>query len=130
MQRLFLFSVFLFGVGVGCDDSGADAKAAEASSPDAPAKVVHACDAPSENGSNCVEWHGGTFPNADAAKAECDANRGRYAGAACRSDDVVAVCVRHKGSPMEQHEYWYGPDVTAETIEAGCKGPDVEFRRS
>lgn len=113
-----------------CDGDGDNPDAAQASPKEAASATVYACHAPSENDANCVEWRGGAFPDEAAAREECAANRGQFAGNACSPDNVVARCVRHKGTPMEQHEVWYGPKVTREAIEAGCKGPDIEFRPS
>lgn len=123
----WIVALGLVVAGAACDssesESAADAKAGEAVT----SKVVYACNAPSENTSNCVEWRGGAFPDEASAKAECSANRGQFAGAACPSENHVATCVRHKGTVMEQHELWYGPKMTAEAVKSGCQGADTEF---
>ena len=130
MTRTFLIAALSLVLLPACDSDSDNADANDAKSEDTKTATVYACHAPSENDSNCVEWHGGAFPDEAAAREECAANRGQFAGSACSPDDVVARCVRHKGTPMEQHEVWYGPKVTREAIEAGCKGPDIEFRPS
>ncbi len=126
MIRRMVISLALLGSTAGCDSAEAD-QTGEAAPAASAKKAVYACNAPSQNDSNCVEWRGGAFPDEDSAKAECTANRGSFAGSACPTENLVATCIRHKGSMMEQHELWYGPKIAAEAIQAACKGPDTEF---
>ena len=118
-------AVALMGLGAGC---GGDKEGAGEGAAAEPAKPVYACNAPSENDSNCVEWTGGGFPDEESAQQECAANRGTYSGHACPSEGVVARCTRHKGTAMETREVWYGPKMTADAVESACQGPDTEFQ--
>lgn len=119
---LSLFAlVTLAACGSKTDDAGPKSDTAKK------AKVVFACQSPSENKFNCVEWHGGAYDEA-AAKAECTANRGTFAGNACPTDKRVATCKRHTGTPSETHEHWYAGSktVNAETITKICVGAGAE----
>ena len=131
MTRRLWKALALAAVVSGCAGGEQEADGSGAKNADAPAaKTVYACNAPSENASNCVEWRGGAYPDEDSAKQECSANRGSYVGSACPAEDIVGRCIRHKGTVMEQHEVWYGPKMTAEAVQSACKGPDTEFRAS
>lgn len=122
-MRISLLLAALFFIACGSKTDGDTPKNDTAKK----AKAVFACQSPSENTFNCVEWHGGAYDEA-AAKAECTANRGTFAGNACPSDKRVATCKRHKGTPSETHEHWYAgaKTVNAETISKICVGAGAE----
>lgn len=122
MRTMLLLSGLLM---VGCakkEEAGEATPTAEVK------KAVYACNAPSENQFNCVEWAGGAFDEA-GAKAECTANRGKWAGNACPAEKRIGTCVRHAGTPSEQREHWYAGSktVTVEGIQKPCEGSGGKF---
>lgn len=123
MRSFTILSLLTLCAASGCSNTTEPSKKKTVTS----AKPMFACQAPSQNQFNCVEWRGGAY-DAAAAKAECSANRGTWAGDACPAEKRVATCKRFVGLPAETHEHWYAgaKTVTAESIGSICVGANTE----